>query len=67
MPAPVDFSVWSRFAILDNFTTELVRITMFLNDFLCSEFSTDFLNSLLSHIDRIFYIRNMLLKVLVVQ
>lgn len=67
MLASVDFSVRSRFAIFDNFTTEAVRITMLLNDFLCGQFSADFQNSLFSRTDRIFNVGNMLLKVLVVQ
>ena len=66
MPAPVDFSVWRKFAIFDNFTTEPVRITMLLNDFLRGQFRADFLYSMLSRINRIFDIGNMLLKILVV-
>ena len=67
MFASIGFSVRSRFTIFDNFTTEPIIITMLLNDFLCSEFRTDFLESLFSSIDRIFNIGNMLLEVFVVQ
>ena len=67
MFTPVSSWICGGFSIFDNFTTEPIRITMLLNDFLCSEFRTDFLESLFSSIDRIFNIGNMLLEVFVVQ
>ena len=67
IPASVNFSVWSRFAIFDNFTTEPIRITMLLDNFLRGQFSADFLDALISHFDGIFNIGNMLLEVLVVK
>ena len=55
------------FTIFNYFTTEPVRIAVFLNEFLRTQFRTDFFNPLIDSFDRICYIGNMLLEVFIVQ
>ena len=63
----VCFWIFIRFAILNYFTAEPVRITVFLNDFLRAQLTVDLCYSLLSRFNRSINIRNMLLEILIVQ
>ena len=61
------FGILGKFAIFNYFTTEPVRIAILLDEFLRTKFCTDFFNPLICYFDRICYIGNVLLEVLVVQ
>lgn len=67
MLGAVCFWIFGRFAIFNYFTTEPVRIAVLLDEFLRTQFCVDFFNPLLCHFNRIFYIANVLLEVLIVQ
>ena len=67
MFGPVCFWIFSRFAIFNHFTTEPVRITVFLNDFLRAQIIVDLRYSLLSRFNRSINIRKMLLEIFIIQ
>ena len=67
MFGPVCFWIFSRFAIFNHFTTEPVRITVFLNDFLRAQLTVDLRYSLISRFNRSINIRNMLLEIFIIQ
>ena len=53
----VCFWIFSRFAIFNHFSAETVRITVFLNDFLCAQLTVDLRYSLISRFNRSINIR----------
>lgn len=63
----VCFWIFSRFAIFNYLTAEPVRITVFLNDFLCTQLIVDLYYSLISRINRSINIRKMLLEIFIIQ
>lgn len=63
----VCFWIFSRFAIFNHFSAETVRITVFLNDFLCAQLTVDLRYSLISRFNRSINIRNMLLEIFIIQ
>ena len=67
MFGPVSFWIFSRFAIFNHFSAETVRITVFLNDFLCAQLTVDLRYSLISRFNRSTNIRNMLLEIFIIQ
>ena len=58
MLGAVSFWIFSRFAIFNHFTTESVRITVFLNDFLRAQITGDLCYSQISRFNRSINIRN---------
>ena len=64
---PVCFGIFSRFAIFNHFSAETVRITVFLNDFLCAQLTVDLRYSLIGSFNRSFNVRNMLLEIFIIQ
>ena len=67
MLGPVCFWIFRKFAIFNHFTAETVRITVFLDDFLCSQFIADFHYLLIGSFNRSFNVRNMLLEIFIIQ
>ena len=67
MLGPVCFWIFRKFAIFNHFTAETVRITVFLNDFLCAQLTVDLRYSLLSRFNRSINIRKMLLEIFIIQ
>ena len=63
----VRFWIFSRFAIFNHFSAEMVRITVFLNDFLCAQLTVDLRYSLISHFNRSINIGNVLLEIFIIQ
>ena len=57
MLGPVCFWIFRKFAIFNHFTAETVRITVFLDDFLCSQFIADFHYLLIGSFNRSFNVR----------
>ena len=67
MLGTVSFWIFSRFAIFNHFSAEPIRITVFLNDFLCAQLTVDLCYSLISRFNRGINVRNMLLEVFIIQ
>ncbi len=67
MLGSVCFWIFSRFAIFNHFSAEPVRITVFLNDFLCAQLIVDLRYSLISRFNRSINIRKMLLEIFIIQ
>ena len=63
----VYFWVFGRFAIFNHFTAEPVRITVFLNDFLCTQLTGDLCYSLISRFNRSINIGNVLFEIFIIQ
>ena len=67
MLGTVRFWIFGRFAIFNHFSAEPVRITVFLNDFLCAKLIVDLRYSLIGSFNRSFNVRNMLLEIFIIQ
>ena len=67
MLGAVCFWIFCRFAIFNHFSAEPVRITVFLNDFLCTQLIVDLRYSLISRFNRSINIRKMLLEIFIIQ
>ena len=67
MLGTVIFWIFSRFAILNHFSAEPVRIAVFLNDFLRVQITVDLCYFLVGNFHRNFNVRYMLLEILIIQ